>query len=156
MPPNHIARWLERGLPTDIDLPDWARQLLRDARTGHLATVGPDGMPHVVPVCYVVLDGQIVTPIDAKPKTGKRLSRLRNIEHNPQAALVVDRYDEEWTHLAWVQVRGEARLVGPDSALHRGATEALRVKYPQYRTMQLDDSPSIAIPISVCRFWSWS
>lgn len=143
-------------MPSVVDLSDWAQEFLRDARTGHLATVGADGRPHVVPVCYVLFGEQIVTPIDEKPKSGKTLTRLRNIAANPQVAMVVDRYDEDWTRLAWVQVRGAARLLQPGAPAHAGSAEALRVKYPQYRTMHLDEMPFIAIAVTTCRTWRWS
>ena len=76
--------------------------------------------------------------IDAKPKRvpGPALRRVRNIEANPRVSLVVDRYDEDWSRLAWVIVEGRADILtaGTERAM---AVDRLREKYAQYRTMEL-------------------
>jgi len=116
-----------------------ARRFLEAHRVGHLATAGADGAPHVVPVCYALDDGALYFVADEKPKRGeaRALRRLRNLRENPRAAVVVDDYDEDWTLLAWVLVRGPASTVGPDQ--HATALRLLRARYPQYRAMALDD-----------------
>ncbi len=83
-------------------------QFIQSQRVAHLATASADGRPHVVPVCFAYLDGHIYIAIDEKPKRSLRLKRLRNIEANPQVAIVLDRYDEDWSRLAWVLVQGTA------------------------------------------------
>ena len=75
-------------------------------RVAHLATADATGRPHVVPVCFAHLDGRFYIAIDEKPKRSLRLKRLRNIEENPQVALVFDRYDDDWSRLGWVLVQG--------------------------------------------------
>jgi PPOX class probable F420-dependent enzyme len=105
---------------------------LARARSGHLATVRPDGLPHVVVVTFAVVDGNVVTAVDHKPKRTERLQRLVNVEANGWASLLVDRYEEDWDRLWWV------RLDGPASIHHQGqlwaaAVDALTAKYPQYR-----------------------
>src|SRR5882724_8189110 len=92
-----------------------APRFLEDHRVGHLATAGADGDPHVVPVCYALDDAALFFVADEKPKRGpaRALRRLRNIRENPRAAVVVDDYDEDWTRLAWVLVRGPARIAEP-------------------------------------------
>jgi PPOX class probable F420-dependent enzyme len=121
-------------------------------RVGHLATANADGRPHVVPVCFAYLDGRIYISIDEKPKRSLRLKRLRNIEANPQVALVLDRYDEDWSHLAWVLVQGTATVLdnGPE---HSRALIALREKYPQYRVMGLEDRPVISVTVERVSSW---
>jgi len=121
----------------------WAedtRRFLDGHRIGHLATTGPDGMPHVMPVCYALDDAALYFVADAKPKRrpARELERLRNIRANGRAALVVDDWDEDWTRLAWVMVRGTAAIVD-DAASHAAALALLRARYPQYRAMALDD-----------------
>lgn len=113
-------------------------------RVGHLATSDTDAMPHVVPVCFAERDGVVYIVIDEKPKVTTRLRRLRNIEHNPQAALVLDHYSEDWSRLAWVMLRGRADTLEAGDE-HRAAIAALREKYPQYREMALDDRPVIRL-----------
>jgi PPOX class probable F420-dependent enzyme len=118
-----------------------ARRFLEAHRVGHLATAGADGAPHVVPVCYAVGESAIWFVADAKPKRRppRALKRLSNLAENPRAALVVDDWDEDWRRLAWVLVRGPACVV-TDAAEHAAAVAALRDRYPQYRSMPLDDA----------------
>jgi PPOX class probable F420-dependent enzyme len=113
--------------------------LLRTGRVAHLATADRAARPHVVPVCFAYLDGAIYTPLDLKPKRSsdpRRLRRVRNILANRRAALVVDRYDEDWSRLAYILVEGEATLVD-DATEERRAAEALRDKYEQYREVPI-------------------
>jgi PPOX class probable F420-dependent enzyme len=91
------------------------------------------------------LDGDaVVIVVDEKPKVTTRLKRLRNIEHNPATALVVDVYDFDWSRLRWVMVRGPA-TIEPAGAESPSSLEALRNKYPQYRAMDLAGRPLIRI-----------
>jgi PPOX class probable F420-dependent enzyme len=122
------------------------RRFLEAHRVGHLATTGADGAPHVVPVCYALDDDALYFVADAKPKRrpARALQRLSNLRANPRAALVVDEWDEDWTRLAWVLVRGPAAVVEGD-ALHAHALARLRARYPQYRAMALEDR--VAHPI---------
>ena len=121
-------------------------------RAAHLATANADGRPHVVPVCFVYLDGRIYIAIDEKPKRTLRLRRMRNIDENPQVAIVLDRYDEDWSHLAWVLVHGTATVLdtGPE---HSRALIALREKYPQYHVMILEDRPVISVTVERVSSW---
>jgi len=101
------------------------RRFLEAHRVGHLATAGADGAPHVVPVCYALDDEAIYFVADAKPKRrpARALKRLVNLRANPRAALVVDDWDEDWTRLAWVLVRGPAAIAGPRISATRPAHE---------------------------------
>lgn len=132
---------------------DTERLFLERARIAHLATADKAGIPHVVPVCFA-LDGDCVyITIDEKPKrAGTRLKRLRNIERNPSVALVADRYDEDWSRLGWVMLRGEA-IILESGEEHDRAQSLLRARYPQYRGMALDFLPVIAVRIA--RVTSW-
>jgi PPOX class probable F420-dependent enzyme len=94
-----------------MELSDAARDFTQRASVGRLATVDASGAPHVVPICFVLLDGRIYSVIDEKPKRTTRLQRLRNLEANPRAALVIDRYSDDWSELAWVMVRGLAEII---------------------------------------------
>lgn len=127
--------------------------LLRSSRVGRLSTATADGDPHVIPVCFALVGSSIFVAIDEKPKTGRRLRRLRNIEQNPRAALVVDHYDEDWTRLAWVLVRGAARIVPSAGTQRLEAVDALRSKYLQYRAMRLEDSELIELACDNVTSW---
>ncbi len=127
-------------------------QFIQSQRVAHLATASADGRPHVVPVCFAYLDGHIYIAIDEKPKRSLRLKRLRNIEANPQVAIVLDRYDEDWSRLAWVLVQGTAAVLdrGPE---HGRAVAALREKYPQYLEMALEGRPVISVTAERVSSW---
>ena len=119
-----------------------------------LATITPDGLPHLVPVVFAIAQDSpdvIYTAVDAKPKTTRRLRRLANIEKTPNVSLLVDHYAEDWTRLWWVRVDGAA-TIHTDGAARESAHRLLRAKYPQYQSVPLD-GPVIAI--AVRRWSSW-
>jgi len=129
------------------------RRFLQCARVGHLASVDAEGAPHVVPVCYAVIGDSLYISVDEKPKrTDIPLKRLRNIAQNPRVAVTVDHWDEDWSRLAWVMLRGDAAVL-TDGAEHDAAQAALRERYPQYRRMDLAPLPVIALRIRVARGW---
>jgi PPOX class probable F420-dependent enzyme len=108
---------------------------LKEARVARLATFNATSEPHIVPVCFVY-DGNIFyTAIDRKPKrvAAKRLTRLRNIRAAPHVALLIDQYDEDWTQLWYILVRGKAKLLPKSAQKERArAIRKLSAKYPQY------------------------
>ena len=124
-------------------------------RVGRLATADRAGRPHVVPVCYAYAAGSIYIALDAKPKrvAPERLKRVRNILDNPQVALVLDRYSEDWSRLAYLLVQGAAGLLAPGAAEHARAVELLRDRYPQYHTMPIHEQPAIAIRVESAVAW---
>ena len=128
-------------------------RFLASCRVGHLATADARGMPHLVPVCFVVIERALYITIDQKPKSNPRaLKRLRNIIENPVAAFVADRWDEDWTRLGWVMLRGPAEILTA-GAEHDRAQEWLRSRYPQYHGMELVDLPVIAVRIESVTNW---
>ena len=133
-------------MPSYSRITPHASRLIRSARVAHLATADKNGRPHVIPICYVFDDKCFYSPIDEKPKrvTASKLKRLRNIRENPQVALLIDRYDEDWAKLAYVLVTGRAQLLASGSK-HRKAVNHLRGKYSQYRKMSIDRLPMILI-----------
>ena len=137
-----------------LTLPPAVRLFLERARVGRLATAGAEGAPAVIPICFAVAGETLFTPIDGKPKRarGRDLQRVRNLAANPKAAVVVDRWDEDWTRLAWVHLRGRATLVtgGPWQA--RGAA-LLQDKYAQYREMGLEGRPLIVMTLTAVTCW---
>jgi PPOX class probable F420-dependent enzyme len=97
----------------------------------------------------------IVFVVDDKPKRpGKPLKRMRNIAENPAVALVVDVYDEDWRRLEYALMHGRAEVVR-DPAEHARALEALRARYPQYRSMALDPRRNDVVRISPTRVHHW-
>lgn len=118
--------------------------LLATARVGHLATASRDGRPHVVPVCFAWLPPVIYSAIDGKPKRTTLLRRVRNIIDTGRAALVVDRWSEDWKQLAYVLVEGPAVLLA-DGRERDEALILLTAKYPQYDDLPLNDNPVIKL-----------
>jgi PPOX class probable F420-dependent enzyme len=121
------------------------------APVARLATVSPDGRPHLVPVVFAVDHQVVYTAVDAKPKTTQRLRRLANIDANPRVSLLVDHYAEDWTQLWWVRVDGIAAIHRDGDAMHAGR-DLLRVKYDQYQSVPLN-GPVIAV--AIVRWSSW-
>jgi len=124
-------------------------------RLAHLATCGGDGQPHVVPICYAVEAAALHFVVDEKPKASKRLRRLRNLEENPRAAVVIDDYDDEWRRLAYLLLRGTASVVR-DPGEYQRVVALLRARYGPYRAMPLAmvDNPLVRIAIESEHFWS--
>lgn len=122
------------------------------ARIARLATVNREQRPHVIPICFVWDGSVFYSAIDRKPKrvAPTRLVRLKNIKEMPHVALLVDQYDEDWTRLWYVLVRGEAELVSAPVERKR-AIQHLRAKYPQYdESLLADDAPILRItPVRV-------
>jgi PPOX class probable F420-dependent enzyme len=133
-----------------------ARQFFARHRLAHLATADAGGAPHVVPICFALIEDSVYVAIDEKPKQNAdplRLRRLRNIAQNPRVAIVTDVYDDQdWTQLGFVLVRGSARILQA-GAEHAQAVAALREKYPQYRGMALAERPVIAADIEHVTAW---
>jgi PPOX class probable F420-dependent enzyme len=109
------------------DLPDWAQELLDTARVARLALLDEEDLPRLLPVTFAVWEGAIWSAIDQKPKRTAEPARVRRLRRRPEAALLVDRYDDDWTRLAWLELRGPVSVepLGP-------ALAALVEKYPQY------------------------
>ncbi len=136
---------------------DDVRGLLERSRSGHLATASADAEPHLIPVVYAMHEAAIWIAIDEKPKTTLRLRRLRNIEQNPRAALLVDHYDDDWSQLWWVLLRGAAEVWWPqrwDAAAAEAAIAALRARYPQYLEMSLEERPLLRLHPERVTAWS--
>ena len=132
----------------------WQRELIEESRVGHLGTISRDGRPHLVPVCYALSGGSFWVPLDQKPKTGAALARVRNIEREPRAALLIDRYDEEWARLAWVRIDCTARVLARGESAP-DPLAALRARYHQYESMNLEERPLIELSPERVTGWRW-
>jgi PPOX class probable F420-dependent enzyme len=121
------------------------------ATVARLATVTPDGPPHLVPIVFAAAEACVYTAVDGKPKTTQRLRRLANIEANPRVSILVDHYDDDWSQLWWVRADGIATIHHNGPVCERGH-ELLRAKYPQYEHVPLD-GPVIAVDVDQWSSW---
>jgi PPOX class probable F420-dependent enzyme len=136
---------------------DRVREFLATARVARLATADRASVPHAVPLCFWFDGGtRFYFVIDEKPKRLTRggLKRMRNIAENPQVALVVDHYEEDWTRLAYVLIHGAARVLA-DRDEYLLALRNLRDKYPQYHAMALDPDRNPMVVIEAARIHRW-
>jgi PPOX class probable F420-dependent enzyme len=131
-------------------LPDRERAFLLRRRIGHLATADASGIPSVVPVCFALQADMLYTAMDDKPKRTRRPRRIRDLEENPRASFIADHYDEDWSRLGWVMIRGHGDVLDSGEEFD-GGCQLLRRRYAQYARMTL--SPLIAIRIEEVRSW---
>ena len=130
------------------------KEFLSAGRVAHLATTDARGHPLVVPICYAFEDTDVYSSIDAKPKkiSPLLLERVRNIRENAYVSIVVDRYEEDWSRLAYVLIRGRAKILtrGPR---HKKGVHLLRMKYPQYQEMAIEKRPIIHVALNHTKSW---
>ncbi len=121
-------------------------------RVAHLATADANGEPHVIPVCFAYLDGCFWIAIDEKPKRSTDLKRLRNIRENSRVSLLFDRYDDDWSRLAYVLVHGTAEVLA-EGAAYPEVLAALRERYAQYAGMALEQRPLVRVTVERVAVW---
>jgi PPOX class probable F420-dependent enzyme len=139
-------------------LADDERTFLATARRAVLGTITPDGRPRLVPTCFVLAVDEPVlySPLDDKPKRSDdplALARIRDIGGDPRVTVLVDRWDEDWSRLAWLRCDARASLLPSSAAGHGEIVAALRAKYPQYETHHLEGRPLIRIAIERATSW---
>lgn len=119
----------------------WIASALEQARVARLGTVATDGAVRLVPICFAIVDGWVVSAVDHKPKRTGQLRRLDDIETTGTATVLVDHYDDDWSRLWWVRIRGRAVIHRERDDAAVAALAALTVKYSQYR----EDPPAGAV-----------
>jgi PPOX class probable F420-dependent enzyme len=118
----------------------------------HMASSGPDGMPHVVPITFAIEGKVLYFAVDAKPKRTTNLKRLRNIAANPAVSILIDHYEDDWNRLWWVRLDGRARILTEHDEIKR-ALDLLAARYGQYRTNR-PNGPVVAVLIERTSGWS--
>jgi PPOX class probable F420-dependent enzyme len=121
------------------------------ARVARLATIDPEGRSHLVPIVFVLEGETLYTAVDAKPKRSRRLRRIENARDRPEVTVLVDHYEDDWSRLWWVRLRGRARVLDAGEEAER-ALRLLTEKYAQYRR-QPPDLPVLAIDVSDWGSW---
>jgi nitroimidazol reductase NimA-like FMN-containing flavoprotein (pyridoxamine 5'-phosphate oxidase superfamily) len=126
-----------------------AAALLTWERVCRVATVSADGVPHVVPVCHVFLDGRLYFG------SGKDAAKVRNVRGTTRATVTVDTYSDAWSSLRGVMVQGTARVIEP-GARFRALRARLYRKYPQYPDeAALGDRDSVIVEVTPTRVFAW-
>lgn len=131
-------------------MPAWARELLESERVARLAYVDGEDRPRVLPVTFAVAADAVWSAIDLKPKRTPEPARVRHLRRRPEAALLVDRYEDDWTRLAWVQLVGTVDVL--PAAEFPEALEALAARYPQYAEQ---NPPGPLLRLTVERTVQW-
>ncbi|MFY9964886.1 MAG: pyridoxamine 5'-phosphate oxidase family protein [Nitrososphaeraceae archaeon] len=94
----------------------YIQSLVCNARVARLATIDFEEVkPHIVPVVFVFDGNSYYIPIDEKPKRDddpEQLRRVRNIQKNPNVALLIDEYKEDWSKLVFIMIQGKGSLIG--------------------------------------------
>ncbi|MCZ4275905.1 MAG: TIGR03668 family PPOX class F420-dependent oxidoreductase [Rhodococcus sp. (in: high G+C Gram-positive bacteria)] len=122
------------------------------AHRAMLSTINPDGTPHLVPIVFARVGDELVSAIDWKPKSTRKLQRLENIRADPAVSLIVDNYDDDWTKLWWVRADGSARVIDADTDEGEAAIDALVAKYQQY-SAERPAGPVIIVGKLTWRSW---
>jgi PPOX class probable F420-dependent enzyme len=138
-----------------MDLSARSKELLSSSRVGHLATADQYARPHVVPIVFVYEENVLYTPIDAKRKSvedWRDLRRIKNVETNGRASVIVDHYEEVWSRCAWVRMDGLADVLTKGDE-HRRALGLLAGKYKQYERLPLRDAPVIRVRVEHVSQW---
>jgi PPOX class probable F420-dependent enzyme len=117
-----------------------------------LATVDPDGRPHLVPIVFALAGDTVYSAVDRKPKRSTTLQRIENARARPDVTVLVDHYEENWDRLWWIRMRGRARVLDAGEERER-ALALLAEKYEQYR-VEPPDGPVLAVDIVELREWS--
>lgn len=146
---------MNQPAPLTLDDPG-VQRFLSLSRVAHLATAAADATPHAVPLCFWFGGNSFYFVVDEKPKrqTGLKLKRMRNIAANPQVALLIDHYEEDWSELAYILVNGRAAVV-EDQEEYMLALRNLRDKYPQYRQMALTRENNLMVRIEPAKVHIW-
>jgi len=139
-----------------LPLPEPVQRFINSHVVARLATADANAQPHVIPFCYAFDGTSLYFIVDEKPKrqTGKPLKRIRNILANPQVAVVIDDYADDWRQLAYVLITGQATIVEQEEE-HARALGLLRERYPQYRLMPLTFSHNAMVRIVPTKVIAW-
>lgn len=142
---------------TALIIPPAVEEFIERARVARLATIDSEFKPHLVPVVFVFDGNHFFIPLDEKRKVAKpeKLKRIRNIQDNPNVALLIDQYDEDWTKLAFVMIQGKASVASKreGNIQVRRAFNKLIVKYVQYQKIGVGE---MCIKITPKKVASWS
>jgi PPOX class probable F420-dependent enzyme len=118
-------------------------------RVVRVATVSPEGQPHVVPVCHLLLDDKLYFASDTDAR------KVRNLKANPRVTVTVDLYTEDWSNLKGAMIQGTTKLIARNARFRRLRT-LLYEKYPQYpEEASLDAKGTVIVEVTPTNIFSW-
>ena len=124
-------------------------KLIASERVCRVATAGSEGRPHLVPVCHVLSGDKIYFA------SGDDGRKVKNLTDNPQVAVTVDLYSDDWSQLRGVMVQGTARLI-ERGARFKQARSRLYAKYPQYsKEAAISPSDSVVVEVTPTHVFTW-
>jgi PPOX class probable F420-dependent enzyme len=134
--------------------PSVLRPWVAGSSVARLATIEPDGRPHLVPIVFALAGDTLYSAVDAKPKGSRTLRRIENARQRPDVTVLVDHYEDDWSRLWWVRLRGRARVLDDGDEAERALT-LLVERYEQYRNFP-PGLPVLAIDVEEWRGWAAS
>jgi PPOX class probable F420-dependent enzyme len=126
------------------------RRRVEAADVMRVGTVDERGRVHLVPIVFVIEGDTVYSSTDDDPPP----RRLRNLERNPQVSLIVDEYDDDWSNVWWVRMRGTGRAIA-DGPERDHARRLLTEKYPQFEG-DPGGGPIIAVDVEAWSGWEYS
>ena len=132
----------------------YLKTIIDKATAARLATVDSESKPHLIPVVFVFDNDYYFIPIDGKTKRSRpeNLKRVKNIQQNPNVALLIDEYNEDWRKLYFIMIQGKASIVGgkeSEQVLLEKAHKMLSGKYVQYQEIGIGDYIIMIVPQKV-------
>ena len=121
-------------------LPQGVKDFITAAQVCRIATVRPNGEPHVIAVCPV-FDGESTAYVDIGPD----YVTARNIKADPRVTVLIDEYSDDWNQLKGVLLRCRAEPVsGPEQDQ---AWERIRLKFPRYEEIGWEPRLTLALRV---------
>ncbi len=127
-------------------LPEAVRQFIAVARVCRIATVRPDGTPHLIPVCPV-FDGEATVYVDI----GRRYTTAEDLRASPNIAVLIDEYSDDWSKLRAVLLRCRAEPIEGEGK--ERAWEMIRAKLPAYEGIGWKPRLTLALRVYDWRQW---
>ena len=131
---------------------DELRRRVAGSRVARVGTVDEQGRAHLVPIVFVVDRDRLYSATDAGPRPVKR---LRNLARDPRVTVLVDAYDEDWSTVWWVRLRGRGRAV-EDAAERAEALRLLWEKYPQFGDAPSAETAGPVMAVDIERWSGWA
>lgn len=126
-------------------LPEKVIDFLREAPVCRIATVRPDGTPHVIPVCPVFDGANLYIDLDPAGISAE------GVKANGRVTVLVDEYHDDWKQLRAVVLRTTAEVI--EGEWQDIAWAMIREKFPQ--SIEIDWNPRMTLALSIENWTQW-